>query len=197
MPTRRARLLLIVALPLAVFAAVGAALLSLRTAHARPAAAFPVTTTDDDGPGSLRQALAAANAAPGPDVISVTVTGTVHLLSPLPVITDAVTIHGPGAGLFVLDAGGAFRVLDAGSVAVSLAGVTLQHGAAPGAGEDGGGLRAAGRLTLADVQAASMPAGQRRSPRCWCRTTAAASAAARARWVAWWWLTVTSSATRP
>jgi Calx-beta domain len=75
---------------------------------------FVVTNTADAGPGSLRQAILAANANPGADSVSfniqasnapdldvpvpgfdpVTQTWTISLTSPLPAITDPVTIDG-------------------------------------------------------------------------------------------------------
>ncbi len=55
-------------------------------------------STADSGPGSLRQALLDANAAPGSNVVTFGFSGTapyiIHLLSPLPAITDPVTIDG-------------------------------------------------------------------------------------------------------
>jgi hypothetical protein len=70
------------------------------------AATFTVTNTGDSGPGSLRQAILDANAAPGADAIAFNIPGRgVHAigpLSPLPALTDdaGVTIDGytqPGA----------------------------------------------------------------------------------------------------
>ncbi|MCA9261729.1 MAG: right-handed parallel beta-helix repeat-containing protein, partial [Planctomycetales bacterium] len=59
---------------------------------------FHVTNTLDDGDGSLRRALENANANPGADVITFDIPGsevhTIELLTPLPAITDAVTIDG-------------------------------------------------------------------------------------------------------
>jgi len=52
---------------------------------------FPVTTTADSGPGSLRQAILNANANPGPDQITFAIPGgglhTITPPSPLPTIT--------------------------------------------------------------------------------------------------------------
>ena len=48
------------------------------------AASFTVTNTGDSGPGSLRQALIDANIAPGADMISFAVAGTIVIDSPLP-----------------------------------------------------------------------------------------------------------------
>jgi hypothetical protein len=68
------------------------------------AVSISVTTTADSGPGSLRQAILAANAHPGHDTITFAIPGSsVHTIapaSPLPDITDPVTIDGysqPGA----------------------------------------------------------------------------------------------------
>ena len=62
----------------------------------RPAATFAVTTTADDGPGSLRFAIVQANASAGTDLISFNIAGagvhTIQPLSPLPVVIDPVTI---------------------------------------------------------------------------------------------------------
>ena len=59
---------------------------------------FTVTTTADGGPGSLRQAILNANANPGADEITFQIPGTaphtIQPLSPLPAITDSVTIDG-------------------------------------------------------------------------------------------------------
>ena len=59
---------------------------------------YTVINTDDSGPGSLRQAILDANANIGADTISFNIPGTgVHTitpLTPLPTITDGVTIDG-------------------------------------------------------------------------------------------------------
>ena len=68
------------------------------------AADFVVLTASDSGPGSLREAILAANAAPGADrvVFSIPEAGAqvISVLSPLPGITDSLEIDGytqPGA----------------------------------------------------------------------------------------------------
>ncbi|GAB5536214.1 MAG: hypothetical protein Rubg2KO_24630 [Rubricoccaceae bacterium] len=65
---------------------------------------FMVTTTSDDGVGSLRQAITDANANPGTDGIAFNIPGdgvqTIRPQSALPVITEALTVDGltqPGA----------------------------------------------------------------------------------------------------
>lgn len=57
-----------------------------------------VTTTADDGAGSLRQAIQCANSNPGRDIITFAIPGTgphvIQLQSELPFITDPVTVDG-------------------------------------------------------------------------------------------------------
>ena len=65
---------------------------------------FVVTNTNDTGAGSLREAIVAANGTAGADTITFNIPGsgvhTISPLTPLPAITEAVTIDGysqPGA----------------------------------------------------------------------------------------------------
>ena len=74
--------------------------LSLEALEDRLAPAiFTVTTTNDNGAGSLRDAILAANAAAGPDAIEFDIAGmgvrTIDLASALPAITGQVAIKGP------------------------------------------------------------------------------------------------------
>lgn len=74
--------------------------LVLTIVSAAQAATFTVTNTDDSGPGSLRQAVEDANAAPGADVINfqiATLPDAVVLFSGELLVTDSVDIQGPGA----------------------------------------------------------------------------------------------------
>lgn len=60
-------------------------------------ATFLVASTADSGPGSLRQAVLSANATPGPDAITFAIGSGVQTITPatpLPAITDAVSIDG-------------------------------------------------------------------------------------------------------
>ena len=64
------------------------------------ASTFTVTNLNDSGAGSLRAAIAAANANPGPDTIIFNVAGTITVLSQLPILSDATggtTIDGTSA----------------------------------------------------------------------------------------------------
>ena len=83
------------------------------------AATIQVTNTDDSGPGSLREALAQAQATDADDQITFapSVTGTILLTSgELDVVVGAssgnLTIEGPGSDVLAVDAGGQSRVLD-------------------------------------------------------------------------------------
>lgn len=121
-------------------------------AHAAPATVHTVTTLADDGPGSLRQALLAANSAAGPETITFAVTGTIALASPLPLIVDDLTLQGPGAGSLAISGAGLYRVLDisptlTNTVAVTVADLSLVDGRAPD-GEHGGAIRSHGDLQL-------------------------------------------------
>src|SRR5262245_65482050 len=86
----------------------GAALLTLTTT-AR-ADEFKVTKLADDGDGSLRQAILDANAHSGADVIKFAdgLEGQISLTSGELVISDSVTIEGPGAKVMA-GAGGRLR----------------------------------------------------------------------------------------
>ena len=73
------------------------ALVVVSVFSARPALAndFVVTSFDDSGPGTLRQAILDANASVGPDTITFSTGGTITLASPLPEITGGdMTIDG-------------------------------------------------------------------------------------------------------
>jgi hypothetical protein len=62
-----------------------------------------VTNLNDSGAGSFRQAIEASEATPGDGVISFTsgLSGTIILASDLPVITQNLTIIGPGIGIIL------------------------------------------------------------------------------------------------
>lgn len=89
-----------------------------------PAATFTVTNTNDSGAGSLRSAIISANSSLGADSIIFnlgTGTPTINLLSPLPAITEAVTING--------NTGGATRVeLNGAGAGANTNGLTISGG---------------------------------------------------------------------
>ncbi len=78
-------------------------------------ATYSVNSLNDPGTGgcdatecTLREAIEAANSNPGVDVITFSVSGTIALSSPLPQITEAVTLDGATApGEVVIDGQGA------------------------------------------------------------------------------------------
>ncbi|MCA9985114.1 MAG: hypothetical protein KDE59_12495, partial [Anaerolineales bacterium] len=107
-----------------------------------------VTQTGDSGPGSLRAAILEANSQPGTDHISIVVTGTLQLLSPLPEITDEVAISGPGASLFRIDGDSTHQLLKFASTTLTVTGVTLQRGANLVTGGRGGAVQGVGTLYL-------------------------------------------------
>ncbi len=104
--------------------------------YAFPANIIVVTNTADSGPGSLRDALAAAVDG---DIIDATgISGTILLTSGELQITQAVTIGGPGAGNLAVDGNGTFRVFDNLTSGVSISGFSITNGSAPG--DNGGGV---------------------------------------------------------
>ena len=116
-------------------------------------ATFSVSSLADAGPGTLRDAIAQANADPAADVITFArgVTGTITLGSALPDLSTDVDIEGPGASSLTVTRSSAdgtpgFRVFTVDSgVTATIAGLTVSGGGGVAAG---GGLRNAGTLTL-------------------------------------------------
>jgi len=112
---------------------------------------YTVTTLADSGSGSLRAAIAWADANPGNDLINFAVTGTIALQSALPALTTNVTIEGPGANLLTIQgssgtasSGGVF-VVSAGA-SDSICGLTISGGKA----SYGGGVYNSGTLTISN-----------------------------------------------
>lgn len=85
-----------------------------------------VTSLADAGPGSLREAIAAAQ--PG-DTLVLAVTGTVSVVSGELALTKSLSIIGPGNSLLALSGMGRNRLFNASPSCVSLvSGITLQGG---------------------------------------------------------------------
>jgi uncharacterized repeat protein (TIGR01451 family)/CSLREA domain-containing protein len=107
------------------------------------------TTTDEaatDGQCSLREAIGNANAngdttggdcaagSAGADTIDLSsVSGAITLGSNLPVITDDLTINGPGASTLTINANGNDYVLSVGAVRATIAGLSLTGASLDGA----------------------------------------------------------------
>lgn len=127
--------------------------LTFLAAELAGAATFTVTSTDDDGPGTLRAALASASDG---DTIDVTgVSGTILLTSGELPVNQSVAIVGPGPTNLALDGNAFSRVFDISGLnpVVSIAGFTITNGAALGGfvGDSGGGLyNEGGTLTLSN-----------------------------------------------
>lgn len=107
--------------------------LGLGAAHAT---VFTVTSTADTAgatcgsPCTLRQAIQAANANTGADVINFSVSGTIALGSVLPTVTDTLMIDGTGRSV-VLSGGGAVQVLQLNSATtLNLISLTIADGRA-------------------------------------------------------------------
>ena len=107
-----------------------------------------VTTNADDGPGSLRQAL--LDACPNSTLDLGGVASPIGLTSGTLTLAKNVTIVGPGAGLLTIErTSGEFGIFKVNfERRVTIEGVTIANGAAPGA-EAGGGIdNVGGTLTL-------------------------------------------------
>lgn len=119
-------------------ALVAATLLCLCAATSGAAATFTVTSTADDGAGSLRQAIVAANDAPGTDTIAFAIPGSgVHEIlvsSSLPgfvetVVVDGYTQPGSSANGNPLGSNAQIRIELAGTGSSSVHGLALLVGA--------------------------------------------------------------------
>lgn len=101
------------------------------------AATLTVTSTADNGPGTLRAALAVA--ADG-DAIDFSVTGTILLTSGELLVNKSVAILGPGPRSLALDGNTVCRVFHVGSnVVANISGLTITNGN-PGSALIGGGV---------------------------------------------------------
>ncbi len=125
------------------------------------AANFIVSTTNDTGGGSLRDAITQVNAGSGTgDTITFSVTGTITLTSgTLPALAKPVAITGPtsGAGMTV-DGNHAVRVFVVNSgVTASISTLTIANGNALNA--DGSGIYNQGTLTVTNSTFSGNTAG--------------------------------------
>jgi hypothetical protein len=122
--------------------------------EAGPAQTLTVLNRNDSGPGSLRQAILDANGSPGTDLIEFApgTYGTIRLGSGELLVTDCLTIHGPGAAQVAVDGYGISRLFHiAPGVFARISGLTITNGHASGSELSGGGiLNQQGNLTLSD-----------------------------------------------
>src|SRR5436190_20417037 len=112
-----------------------------------PLAAF-VTTTADDGPGSLRAVI--ANAGEG-QTITFSITGAVTLTSGQITIPRGVHIIGPGGGLLAVqrDPGAPpFRIFNIPSAHPTISGITIRNGACDQNDDSGAGIQNGGSLSV-------------------------------------------------
>ena len=139
---------------IARFAAIASAILLASTAlnfgvitrRAKAFAIVAVTNTNDNGPGSLRQAV--LDAASGDTIdFNLTLPATITLASGEIAISQNLTITGPGANLLTISGNSSSRVFNVNSNLASLAlsGVTIANGFTSGIGagiisDFGGGL---------------------------------------------------------
>ncbi len=110
------------------------------------ATTITVTTTNDLGAGSLRQAI--NDALPGDriDFDSSILPGTIGLTSGELSIDKDLTINGPGAGSLTIDGNASSPIFTIGSSATaSISGLTIKNGTSD---HDGGGIFNSGTLTL-------------------------------------------------
>ncbi|MFH6985602.1 cadherin domain-containing protein [Marinoscillum luteum] len=97
---------------------------------------YTVTNTNDDGAGSLREAMTLAEGSSGADIIDMTgITGTITLASALPDITQDLTINGSGSSDLAIDGAGTYRIffiVNETAPTVVINDLTLQNGLAKG-----------------------------------------------------------------
>src|SRR5262249_51740185 len=123
---------------------------------------FTVRNLADSGPDSLRAAIAAAEANPGPDLIDFApqLRGKIGLTSGELGINTDLTINGPGADKITINANHNFRIFvvddgnDATTINVEIVGLTLSGGngslfpGSPRFGQSGGAIANREALTL-------------------------------------------------
>lgn len=146
-PIIRKKMLLLLLLPLIVAAVVG---WEVR------AATYTVSNLNNNGAGSLRQAIDDANATAVDDVIEFSVTGTITLAAAQLDIADAstagkLTINGPGANRLTISGGNVTRVLyllPGADLTLNKVTVSDGNGAGPSPGFGGGIVNDVGTLTV-------------------------------------------------
>src|SRR6266567_736358 len=86
-----------------------------------------VSNTNDNGPGSFRQALADAN--DGDTIDATGISGVITLITGQLLVDKSVTINGAGAGMLAVDGNATSRVFQiATGETVSIDGLTIRNG---------------------------------------------------------------------
>jgi len=120
-------------------------------------ATFVVTTLNDAGAGSLRNAIATANDHEGADVIVLEkgLVGTIEITGGQMMITDTLKIKGPGTAKLALDADSQSRIFfvsdgdDVKDSPLSVSSLSFVRGEQlTGAGESGGAIASAESLNV-------------------------------------------------
>ncbi|WP_445245971.1 DUF4347 domain-containing protein [Microcoleus sp. OTE_8_concoct_300] len=112
----------------------------------RVLASFTVTSTNDSGLGSLRDAITLANATPGADIIDLTgITGTITLATTLPTINDSLSLNGPGVANLTVSGNDAVQILNTNNGPVSISNLSFAKGNTVGGG---GGINNGFGVTL-------------------------------------------------
>jgi hypothetical protein len=120
------------------------------------ATSITVTNTNDSGPGSLRQALADANAR---DTITFAVSGIISLTNGELLVDKGITISGPGAASLTVDGNATSRVFHITSRGVvSISGLTITNGTV--VSENGGGILNDHAMLMMDSCAVQFNGGQ-------------------------------------
>src|SRR5262245_15004183 len=117
----------------------------LACAFAIPAQArtLIVSNTNDNGPGSLRQALADAN--DGDTIDATSISGVIVLSTGELLVDKSVTINGPGAGFLAIDGNAVTRVFQTGSdEIIAISDLTIRNAQ----GNFGGGILNGDNATL-------------------------------------------------
>ena len=126
-------------------------------------ATIVVENCNDDGPGSLRAAVAAAAEGDTIDLVALAC-GTITLATgAIPVLLDSLTFDGPGAGQLAIDGGDVDRVLiHPGTGQLVIRDLTIRHGRDRATGFDlagGGCIASAGYVTLDHARVTECYAG--------------------------------------
>jgi hypothetical protein len=111
-----------------------------------------VTSTNDSGGGSLRQAMLNVDAGLGNTITFVPgVSGMITLASALPVLTSNAEIDGPGASVLTIDGSGSFEAFHVNSgVTALISGLTIEDSGSSPCPIDGGIFNDGGVLTISN-----------------------------------------------